>query len=155
MNEERFAVWQALLSAQGIIADRIDRLMIDRAEMTLAEFEVLDRLASAGDYTVRMNELASGVRLSPSGLTRRFDSLVRRGWVVREPCEDDRRGIYARLTADGLAKHGAAVGVHDEGVEEYLLENIDEHETECLTRGLSRLAELNDVRGATPAATAS
>jgi DNA-binding MarR family transcriptional regulator len=149
MNQERFAVWQALLGAQGAIADRIDRLMIDQAEMTLAEFEVLDRLAAAEDHTVRMNELASGVRLSPSGLTRRFDSLVRRGWVAREPCADDRRGINARLTADGLAKHGAAVGVHDAGVEEYLLENLDEHETECLTRVLSRLAELNDMRRAT------
>ena len=149
MNDERFAVWRALLSAQGVIADRIDRLMTDRADITLAEFEVLDRLASAENHTVRMNELASGVRLSPSGLTRRFDSLVRRGWVLREPCEDDRRGINARLTADGLARHKAAVGIHDEGVEEYLLRNIDQEESECLTRVLGRLAEVNDTRRAT------
>ncbi|MGI9576829.1 MAG: MarR family winged helix-turn-helix transcriptional regulator [Microthrixaceae bacterium] len=146
MNDERFAVWQALLSAQGLIADRIDRLMIERAELTLAEFEVLDRLASGTDHTVRMNELAASVRLSPSGLTRRFDSLVRRGWVTREPCKDDRRGINARLTRDGLAKHTAAVVVHDEGVEQYLVANIDDHEIECLTRVLGRLAEVNDVR---------
>lgn len=146
MNDERFAVWQALLSAQGLIADRIDRLMIDRAELTLAEFEVLDRLAASEDHTVRMNELAASVRLSPSGLTRRFDSLVRRGWVTREPCEDDRRGINARLTRDGLGKHTAAAVAHDDGVEKYLLANLDDHETECLTRVLGRLADVNDVR---------
>ena len=146
MIDERFAVWQALLNAQGLIADRIDRLMIEHAELTLAEFEVLDRLAGSPEHTVRMNELATSVRLSPSGLTRRFDSLVRRGWVTREPCEDDRRGINARLTSAGLGKHTAAVVVHDEGVKKYLLANLDDHETECLTRVLGRLADVNDVR---------
>jgi DNA-binding MarR family transcriptional regulator len=149
---DAFAVWRALLSAQGLITDRIDRLMIDRADLTLAEFEVLDRLAAAEDHTVRMNELASGVRLSPSGLTRRFDALVRRGWVTRQPCEDDRRGINAHLTDEGLAKHAAAVVVHDEGVEQFLLANLDDHEVECLTTVLGRLAEVNDVRRATAAA---
>ena len=147
MEDDRFAVWRALLGAQGLIADRIDRMMVDEADITLAEFEVLDRLAGSDDNTLRMNELAASVRLSPSGLTRRFDSLVRRGWVTREPCADDRRGINARLTAAGLKEHSAAVGVHDEGVVTFMLDNLDAEETECLTRVLGRLAEINDPRG--------
>ncbi len=92
MAEEDGALWAALLSAQGRVADRIDRDLNDEAEITLAEFEVLDHLAAVEGHTIRMNELADRVRLSPSGLTRRFDTLVRRGWVTRQPCDDDRRG---------------------------------------------------------------
>ncbi|MCP4435043.1 MAG: winged helix-turn-helix transcriptional regulator [Actinomycetia bacterium] len=158
MTDQTGNAWPALLDAQGRIADRLDRDLIDQADITLAEFEVLDHLAGSAEHTVRMNELAEHVRLSPSGLTRRFDTLVRRGWVTREPCDDDRRGINARLTTDGLAKHALAVGVHDAGVSTYMLDNLDEHEAECLTRVLGRLGELNTIkRGArvTEGATAS
>lgn len=143
MTEDHDALWGALLSAHGRIADRIDRDLTDRADITLAEFEVLDHLADAHDNTIRMNELAERVRLSPSGLTRRFDTLVRRGWVTREPCDDDRRGINAGLTPDGIAMHAGAAGVHEQGVTTYLLDNLDDHEVECLTRVLGRLAETN------------
>jgi len=137
------ALWSALLSAHGRISDRIDRDLIDESGITLAEFEVLDHLARADDHTIRMNGLAERVRLSPSGLTRRFDTLVRRGWVARVPCDDDRRGINASLTPDGLAMHASAAGVHERGVAAYLIDNLDEHEVECLTRVLGRLAEVN------------
>ena len=44
-NRSRRTSGSALLSAHGRIADRIDRDLIDDAELTLAEFEVLDHLA--------------------------------------------------------------------------------------------------------------
>lgn len=143
MSIDHDALWSALLSAHGRISDRIDRDLIDQSGITLAEFEVLDHLARAEDNTIRMNELAGRVRLSPSGLTRRFDTLVRRGWVARVPCDDDRRGINASLTPDGLGMHASAAGVHERGVTAYLVDNLDEHEVECLTRVLGRLAEVN------------
>ena len=145
MTDQSRGAWPALLHAQGRIADRLDRDLIEQAEITLAEFEVLDRLAGSPGHTVRMNELAEQVRLSPSGLTRRFDTLVRRGWVTREPCDDDRRGINARITEAGLDKHGAAVGVHDSGVSAYMLDNLDDSEIECLTTVLNRLGEANTI----------
>jgi DNA-binding MarR family transcriptional regulator len=143
MAIDQDALWSALLSAHGRISDRIDRDLIDESGITLAEFEVLDHLARADDHTIRMNGLAERVRLSPSGLTRRFDTLVRRGWVARVPCDDDRRGINASLTPDGLAMHASAAGIHEAGVTAYLVDNLDEHEVECLTRVLGRLAEVN------------
>ncbi|MCB1271488.1 MAG: MarR family transcriptional regulator [Microthrixaceae bacterium] len=134
------AIWQALLAAHAAVTERLDEDLGEQADMGLAEFEVLDHLARAEDLTVRMNELAALVRLSPSGLTRRFDSLVRRGLVVREPCDDDRRGINARLTPEGLRRHASAVRVHSEGVHKYVVEHLDERDTECLTRSLEALA---------------
>ena len=81
---------------------RLDADLIGECDMTLAEYEVLLHLADGpDDQRLRMNELADLARLSPSGLTRRFDALVRRGWVERERCDDDRRGVLARLTAGG------------------------------------------------------
>lgn len=145
-------LWQALLTAHATVTDRLDEDLGQHAEMGLAEFEVLDHLARADDLTIRMNELATLVRLSPSGLTRRFDTLVRRGLVVREPCDDDRRGINARLTPEGLERHARAVVVHEQGVSEYVMAHLDDHQVECLTRALESLGS-SDPTDATAAPT--
>lgn len=143
MRTESDRTWQALLAAHARITERLDRDLNREAEMGLAEFEVLDHLARSEDLTIRMNELAALVRLSPSGLTRRFDTLVRRGLVVREPCNDDRRGINARLTPEGLARHSAAAAVHSRGVERYVTANLGAHELDCVTEALIHLDTLN------------
>jgi DNA-binding MarR family transcriptional regulator len=100
LTEAERTAWQSMLMAHGRVIGRLDTDLIGESDMTLAEYEVLDNLAD-GDQRLRMNELADRARLSPSGLTRRFDALVRRGWVVRERCDDDRRGVYARITPEG------------------------------------------------------
>jgi len=135
--------WRSLLAAQALIADRIDRDLGEAADMSLAEFEVLDHLAGAENHTIRMNELATLVRLSPSGLTRRFDTLVRRGLVTREACENDRRGINARLTDLGLQQHSIASVVHDRGVATYLESNLEPVDLANLQAIGTLLAEAN------------
>lgn len=144
--------WQALLAAHARITERLDRDLNSEADMGLAEFEVLDHLARAENLTIRMNELAALVRLSPSGLTRRFDTLVRRGLVVREACDADRRGINARLTSEGLARHSAAAVVHQRGVERYVTMNLDPHQLDCVANALQRLEALNVDRASQPSA---
>lgn len=142
-NDDTGSVWAALLTAHGRVTDRIDRDLGEACSMSLAEFEVLDHLSGAPGHALRMNELADLVRLSPSGLTRRFDTLVRRGWVLREPCSDDRRGINARLTGPGHDAHRGARGVHAAGVQRYLLDHLDDLQRRCLLDALGAVSEAN------------
>jgi DNA-binding MarR family transcriptional regulator len=142
-TDDTNSVWAALLLAHGRVTDRIDRDLNEECSMSLAEFEVLDHLAAAPGHTLRMNELADFVRLSPSGLTRRFDTLVRRGWVLREPCTDDRRGINARLTGSGHDAHRGASGVHEAGVRTYLLDHLDNLQRNCILDALGSVAKAN------------
>ncbi|MCZ7627815.1 MAG: hypothetical protein M5U19_01355 [Microthrixaceae bacterium] len=90
--------WQALLAAHARITERLDRDLNSETDMGLAEFEVLDHLSRAENLTIRMNELAALVRLSPSGLTRRFDT----------PCaarSGGSRGMRRRPTRDQRPTH--------------------------------------------------
>lgn len=108
--------------------------------MSLAEYDVLAHLADADDQRLRMNELAELARLSPSGLTRRFDSLVRRGWAERERCDADRRGVMARLTSEGAEKLRAARPVHDRGEREYFFDLLGADDVDALAEMMGRLA---------------
>jgi len=145
LSEAERTAWQSMLMAHGRVIGRLDADLIGESDMTLAEYEVLDNLAD-GDQRLRMNELADRARLSPSGLTRRFDALVRRGWVVRERCDDDRRGVYARITSEGTARLEAARPVHDRGVRSYFFELLEPDDVACMDRVMTSVAEANSSR---------
>jgi DNA-binding MarR family transcriptional regulator len=145
--------WQNFLLANRRVLARLDADLVQESGMTLAEYEVLAHLADADDHRLRMNELAELARLSPSGLTRRFDALVRRGWVARERCDDDRRGVLARLTDQGLAELESARPVHDRGERQYFFDLLEPDHVASLGEMMRRLA-VPDVDGSAARATA-
>jgi DNA-binding MarR family transcriptional regulator len=147
LNDAEQKAWQNLLMAHGRVVGRLDADLIGECDMTLAEYEVLLHLAADGDdQRLRMNELADRARLSPSGLTRRFDALVRRGWVLRERCDDDRRGVYARITPEGSRQLAQARPIHDNGVQGYFFELLAPEDVACLDVVMTRVAEANTSR---------
>lgn len=135
--------WRNFLLAHGRLLARLDADLVSECDMTLAEYEVLLHLSEAPDHKLRMNELADLARLSPSGLTRRFDALVRRGWVLRERCDDDRRGVMASLTKDGLKRLKAATPVHDRGESEYFFNVLDAKQVKVLGEAMNKVAVAN------------
>ncbi len=91
-------------------------------------FEVLIRLARSPERRLRMTELAAQSTLTNSGLTRLVDRLEHAGLVGREPCETDRRGFFATLTPEGLAKVASVLPTHLVVVESILTGVLDPDE---------------------------
>ena len=82
-----------------------------------------------------MAELADGVLLSRSGMTRLVDRLEREGLLVRDPCTDDGRGTYAVLTDKGEALLDDARRTHLDGVRERFLRHFDAGRAAARSRG--------------------
>jgi DNA-binding MarR family transcriptional regulator len=127
------AAWRGFLRAHDTVLDKIDADLEADAGLSLGEFEVLDHLATAPEHQLRMNELAALTRLSPSGLTRRFDALVRRGWVTRSKAAQDGRGILAGVTASGLSKVAEARPVHARAVRTHVLGMLNPNQVATLS----------------------
>src|SRR3981081_3078719 len=87
--------WAAFLDAQAALLRQLESELIEKEDMTLAEFAALIKLGRAPDRRPRRTELSERVRLSRSGLTRLVDRLVQAGLVKRGKCADDRRGNVA------------------------------------------------------------
>jgi DNA-binding MarR family transcriptional regulator len=87
--------------AHSRLTKAIEAAMAESGGLTLDLYDVLVTLEDAPGQKLRFNELADRIVLSPSGLTRRIDRLVRLGYVKREACETDRRSGYAVLTDEG------------------------------------------------------
>src|SRR5262245_34768470 len=105
--------------------------------LTMGDYEVLVWLSEASDQRMRMCDLAGVLQLSPSGLTRRLDGLVKSGWVERASCVSDRRVAYAHLTEKGLSKMREAAPDHVESVRRHVLEPL----------GPAGVAQLGDIFG--------
>ena len=117
------AAWRSFITT---LPDLMAALETDIAPhgLSMGDYEVLVFLSEADDNRMRMCDLASSLRLSPSGLTRRLDGMVKMGWVDRASCAADRRVMYAHLTPAGRAKMEAAAPDHVASVRRHVIEPL-------------------------------
>jgi len=100
--------WRSLLSSYNSVAAQLERALQETHGLTLSDFETLDRLTSRDCDKRRMQDLAAAMYLSQSALSRTVARLEKSGLVSRSHCEDDRRGVFVELTADGFQRHAEA-----------------------------------------------
>ena len=100
--------WRGLLDQHARITGALERVLQEQHGLGVSEFEVLERLAEAQDDDNRMQELADSIHLSQSALSRLIGRLESEGLVSRTICQQDRRGIFACVTAEGRARYEAA-----------------------------------------------
>jgi MarR family 2-MHQ and catechol resistance regulon transcriptional repressor len=93
-------LWVVLNRAQETVGE-LAKLDVERGELSLTEFAVMEVLYHKGDLTA--GEVSRRVLLRSGSLTYVIDKLVERGMIKRKQCETDRRLTYLHLTAQGIA----------------------------------------------------
>lgn len=141
ITPEQLEVWRLFLRIQRRLSRRLEEDLQSKHELPLAWYDVLVRLVEADDHRLRMAELADQVMLSPSGLTRLVDRLVKEGLVRRENAEQDGRGFYAVLTEAGYERLRDASGTHLRGIKDYVISSYTPEELATVAALLSRLDE--------------
>ncbi len=131
--------WTAFLDAQAALLRQLEAELIEREDMTLAEFDVLIQLGIAPDRRLRMTELSERVRLSRSGLTRLVDRMAQAGLVKRARCGSDRRGTFATLTSAGATRLRRARPVHFRGIREHFGKRLSVAQLSAVTEALGPL----------------
>ena len=131
LDEAEMRAWREFIEAEGDLHHAIEADLAPTG-LTLGDYQVLVYLSEAPDRRMRMTDLAERLQLSPSGLTRRLDSLVKRGFVCREGSEADRRVMLAYLTDDGWDQLTDAAPVHVESVRRRLVDLLDRDELDAL-----------------------
>lgn len=141
LDELEMEAWLGLLTTHSALMAALDSELRAAHGLSLPEYEVLTFLSDAPDRRLRMSELAQRLRLSPSGLTRRIDGMVRAGFVRRETCDDDRRGSFAVLTDAGLSVLQKSAPDHVSGVRRHFLDRLSRRQLEQLAGVLRALQE--------------
>jgi MarR family 2-MHQ and catechol resistance regulon transcriptional repressor len=93
-------LWVVLSRAHEAVAE-LAKLDIERGELSLTEFAVIEALYHKGDLSA--GEVSDLVLLQSGSLTYVINKLVTRKLIIRRVCDTDRRLAYLRLTASGNA----------------------------------------------------
>jgi DNA-binding MarR family transcriptional regulator len=139
LTRQELGAWRGMLRVHSALVKALDAELIAEHDLPLTSYEVLITLQAAPFRRRRMAELADGVLLSRSGMTRLVDRLEREGLLERDACVEDGRGTFAVLTDKGEALLGRARRTHLDGVRERFLEHYSPQELELLARLWNRV----------------
>jgi DNA-binding MarR family transcriptional regulator len=132
-------VWTRLLRGHAASRRSFDAQLQGDHALTVSDYEALLLLARAEGARMRRVDLAEGLQLTPSGVSRLLDGLERNGLVERATCSTDRRVTYAALTAAGRRKLEEAAGSHVAAIRALFEELYTREELSMLSEMLSRL----------------
>jgi len=128
-NEQR--AWRAYVECVGDLFTAFENDLTEFG-LTMGDYQVLVYLSEADDQALRMCDLARRLQLSPSGLTRRLDGMVKAGWVRRQNSQIDRRVMLAELTDAGRTALDDAAPGHVASVRRHLIDRLDRHQVQVM-----------------------
>ena len=91
-----------------------------------------------GSMGRKMSDIARDQKVTVGSLTTSMNSLVKKNYVIRERCEEDRRVVYIRLTEKGEKAYHHHAKFHKKMVDAVIAE-LSEEEIKVLIKSLDKL----------------
>lgn len=104
--------------------------------LSVKEIHVLDAIGTAEDPT--MSNVSAKLRVTIGTLTTAINTLVKKGYVVRVECKDDRRVVKLKLTDTGEDAFKIHKSFHYELVDQ-TIKTLPNKDLETLTSTLEQL----------------
>ena len=104
--------WSELESEHARVREALEHRLQREHRLSLTEYEVLRRLSDSPEGHRRIQELAEEIHLSQSALSRLVQRLEDDGFVCRNVCDHDRRGVFACVTDAGRKAQAEAHPTH-------------------------------------------
>jgi DNA-binding MarR family transcriptional regulator len=131
LSASEMRAWRNFIESIGTLTSALEADLVPFG-LTMGDYEVLVRLSEADEQRLRMCDLAVSLQLSPSGLTRRLDGLVKTGLVERVASPSDRRVMFAALTPAGDAKLVEAAPDHVASVRKRFLKGLSREQVRAV-----------------------
>ena len=119
IDEDALAAWRAFLTAHARVTRRIGRDLAEAGLPDLTWYDLLWALQRTPGRSLRVNELAQEVVLSPTATSRFVDRVEAAGCVRREPDPADRRALRVTITDEGVELLRRMWPVYARGIERY------------------------------------
>lgn len=140
LSDGEQASWRAYLRGSRFLEEALDRDLVAHG-LQLTEYEILSMLSESDGGRLRMSELADLVVQSRSRLTHTAARLEKSGWVERQSCLSDRRGVELVLTDDGWDRLNTMARTHVESVRRHLLDVMAPEEFAALGVAMAKVRD--------------
>lgn len=144
VSEQEWRTWRGFLTMHGQLARALDRQLQRDAGISQAEYGVLVSLSDAPQRRLRTGELAELLAWEKSRVSHQIARMEKRGLVERSDCDEDARGTWIGLTAEGRRVFLRATREHSAEIRRYFLDLLTPEERETIQALSTRvLDELN------------
>ena len=109
--------------------------------LDVAEWEILVNLSEVEGRRMRMSDLADSVHQSRSRLTHTITRMEKSDLVKRTSCPEDRRGVWAELTDEGMALIVRAAPSHVETVRQNFVDAMSTEDYAVIGRAFAAVIE--------------
>jgi DNA-binding MarR family transcriptional regulator len=139
LDAEEQQVWREYLRGSRLLEAALDH-DLQAHGLQLSEYEILSMLSEQPDRRLRMSVIADLVVQSRSRLTHTAGRLENRGWVRREACSGDRRGVELVLTDTGFAEITRMAPTHVGSVRGNVLAHLSREDLLALGRAMTAIS---------------
>lgn len=136
-SPEIVRAWISLVQAREAAVRRVQLALRKEGLPPLEWYDVLLELERGGP--MRPRELQKRLLLPQYSLSRLLDRMVAAGLLVRDACEEDRRGTLMSLAAAGKALRQQIWPVYAAAINSALGDRLNTTEAKTLTELLQRL----------------
>jgi DNA-binding MarR family transcriptional regulator len=122
LTARELRAWRAFFRMQELLRARIEQQLQASSGLSNADYTVLAVLSEAPDGRLRAYELSRLTGWEKSRLHHQLTRMSTRGLITRERCGS--RGMYAVITAEGLAALKEAVPGHAQEVRRLFIDRL-------------------------------
>lgn len=135
VGDERITTFGRLVETHAKLTHLLAREMEAAIGLPLLWYGVLLHLGRSPGGRRPIGDLINATAFTSGGVTRLVDRMEGAGLVERSACPSDRRVQWVGLTEKGRDVLERATAVHVQGIQEHLIDALNEHE----------IAELNAI----------
>ncbi|MEM7141002.1 MAG: MarR family transcriptional regulator [Actinomycetota bacterium] len=135
--------WELLVRFHRRAIDQLGGELEERFGLGIDEYDVLHRLAIAGE-PMRMTDLAASLLVANSSCTRIVGRLVDLGHVERRAGAEDRRQVLVDLTVDGRRMYRRMAVEHGRGIRRVLVDHLEPGEGDAISGAMRRVLDALD-----------
>lgn len=138
LNAAELRAWRGfVLNARDVLLD----IEADLADFGIdgGDYQLLAMLSESPNRRLKLCDLASTLRLSRGGLTRRMQGVTKSGLVKRIRDDADGRSAYAQLTPKGWAFLRRVAPHHVESVRARFIDRLSRPELAAVATAFEKL----------------
>ena len=140
LTADQQRVWRSYLLGSALLMERINADLRQHG-LDVAEWEILVNLSEVEGRRMRMSDLADSVHQSRSRLTHTITRMEKSDLVKRTSCPEDRRGVWAELTDEGMALIVRAAPSHVETVRQNFVDVMSTEDYVALGRAFAAVID--------------
>ena len=132
--------WRGFISSSTDLVRAIEK-DLEPFGLDGGDYQLLAMLSDAPGHRMKMCDLASVLRLSRSGLTRRMEGVVKAKYVARVRDETDGRAAFAQLTPQGFELLKRAAPEHLKSVRRLMIDQLTDAEVKAIGSAFAKIGK--------------